>query len=431
MATSSLLVSEGKTKVVLPVEGDPMSCILRAKTAITAHDDPSLTQQIDSKPLDATATTCRVFELLRDAGLPVAYDRQISPTEFMAPLCTMVPLECIARRYAVGSYRKRFPQTPDGHRFHRLVMEFFLKTTGGNVRQMNGEVMELGLTVEDPLILTPKEGLWQLSHPKYPTWESQALIKRQIASNLLVTQAVDMNLIEDLTRKAFLVLEKAWGMQGCKLYDFKIEFGVDGRGNLLIADVIDNDSWRLRTADGKEVSKQLFREGHPLAEVEQAYHVVAGLVQRFRLPKQALVFWRGSKDDEFPEAIAKLNVPGVTVVDIPASAHKATHGALAKLEQTLTQYPEGGVIIASAGRSNGLGPVLAAHTMWPVVSVCPTMKEFPLDVWSSLRTPSDDPLCIVPEAGNALLAALNILGLSNPAAYAARQFRIENLDPTY
>ena len=47
------------------------------------------------------------------------------------------------------------------------------------------------------------------------------------------------------------------------------------------------------------------------------------------------------------------------------------------------------VIIACAGRSNGLGPVLAGNTAWPVINCPPVNADWgSQDVWSSLRLPS-------------------------------------------
>jgi phosphoribosylcarboxyaminoimidazole (NCAIR) mutase len=47
------------------------------------------------------------------------------------------------------------------------------------------------------------------------------------------------------------------------------------------------------------------------------------------------------------------------------------------------------VMIAVAGRSNGLGPVLAGNVSCPVIN-CPPVKPTNVtqDVWSSLNTPS-------------------------------------------
>ena len=51
------------------------------------------------------------------------------------------------------------------------------------------------------------------------------------------------------------------------------------------------------------------------------------------------------------------------------------------------------VLIAVAGRSNGLGPVLSGNTPFPVIN-CPPVKpeNVPQDIWSSLNVPSGE-LC--------------------------------------
>jgi phosphoribosylcarboxyaminoimidazole (NCAIR) mutase len=68
---------------------------------------------------------------------------------------------------------------------------------------------------------------------------------------------------------------------------------------------------------------------------------------------------------------------------------------------------------------------LAAVISSPVISTVPGYKDFPMDVHSSLRTPSDDPLATVVEPGNAVLAALEVLAMRNPALYAILRMRQE------
>jgi phosphoribosylaminoimidazole carboxylase/phosphoribosylaminoimidazole-succinocarboxamide synthase len=242
---------------------------------------------------------------------------------------------------------------------------------------------------------------------------------------MILPNGVGVEDIEKLLRRTGMVLEGAWTQLGCRLIDFKIEMGITSDGQLVVADVIDADSWRLRSADWQELSKQLFRDNVDMAQIANKYALVAQIVQQLRIPKQAIVVWRGSKNDLFPEIPA---VAGINVVDIVLSGHKSPNQCLRKLEEVLTEYPEGGAILACIGMSNGLGPVLAARTSWPVIGVAMSMKSFPDDIWSSLRMPSQVPMATMMSPENAVLMALNILGQKNPVAYAERQLSIEILD---
>ena len=98
-----------------------------------------------------------------------------------------------------------------------------------------------------------------------------------------------------IARHAFLVLEKAWQLEGGTLVDFKVEFGFDAKGSLLLADVIDNDSWRV-IENGAYIDKQVYRDGGALDDVAAKYRRVADITGRFRLPRQRIILWRGSDE---------------------------------------------------------------------------------------------------------------------------------------
>ena len=89
------------------------------------------------------------------------------------------------------------------------------------------------------------------------------------------------------------------------------------------------------------------------------------------------------------------------------------------------------VVIAFIGRSNGAGPVLSALSAAPVITVPASVKDFPEDVWSSLRAPSSTPVMTVLEPSNAVLAALQILSGRNPTALRARPRRDRKSDGEY
>lgn len=436
------LLNEGKTKIIFSVKGHEDLVWIENKNDITANDDESFTKRFGTKAVCATKTTVNVFKLLNEAGIPTAFVEQISETEFIAKKCEMIQLEVIARRLAVGSFTKRRPDLAakkgeKPHRFHRLVTEFFLKTTKG---QLNGK--DIGLPdipkadggtkkLDDPLIVDAFKFEWQLAMPKQPSWEKGALLDVIVNSGEFfgdLSPAETLEKMDSMNRKSFLIIEAAWAMLGYILVDWKIEFGILPDGTIVIADVIDNDSWRLRGPNFEELSKQLHRDGKSLDEIEAKYGLVSQMTDQFRIPKQALVVWKGSPDDESPKV---PDIPGIEKKEIALSGHKKSQQCLAKLEELLRDYPEGGVIIFPVGMSNGLGPTISSHTSWVGVGVPTHIKEHPEDVWSSLRLPSQNPMATILSPKNAVLFALNVLGQKNPAVYMERQFAIENLDTGY
>lgn len=431
------VLAEGKTKIVWSVKGEQPLVIVENKNDITKNDNPDETKVMVGKAELATSTTCAVFQLLKEAGIPVAFERQLSPTEFLAPKVEMILLEIIWRRYAVGSFLKRHPdlEVPKGslpHRFHKSVFELFLKTTGGAIKTRSGDQCgtvpndpETGRPIDDPFITNPGDEVWVLFHPKKPSWNEEADLRCPVFQKNILPEGITVEKIEKLLHQVGLVLEGAWAKLGCRFIDIKIEMGVTTGGQLVVADVIDADSWRLRDAEWNELSKQLFRDNADMEQIADKYALVARLVQQLRIPKQAIVVWRGSKDDPVPEI---PTVAGVKMVDIVLSGHKSPQQCLLKLEQVLTEFPEGGVILACVGMSNGLGPVLSARTSWPVIGIPITNEKFSEDVWSSLRMPSQVPMGTILSTKNAALMALNILAQKNPAAYAVRQLAIEELD---
>ena len=85
------------------------------------------------------------------------------------------------------------------------------------------------------------------------------------------------------------MLERAWaGIETVHgpvtLVDAKFEVGVDREtGAFLLADVVDNDRWRIWPGGdpGKQLDKQAFRDGQAESLVTENYKLVAALTRRF------------------------------------------------------------------------------------------------------------------------------------------------------
>jgi phosphoribosylaminoimidazole-succinocarboxamide synthase len=427
------LLYEGKTKKIWQATGYPDCVILENKPDTTAHNNPKYTKIIQGKDVACTTVTSRIFELLKQVDIPVAFRQQLNATEMLVDKVDMSLLECIARRIAVpeGSYAARCPweaKRPP-RRFHRLVTEYFLKTTKGKLI-INGETVVEGLTTDedDPIIINPLGNNWRLFRPDLPRFHPDADLKRTVDAAKIL-RGVRLSTIDTTVRRTFLLLEGLFAIFGYRFSDFKVEGGLTKDRCWKIADVIDPDSWRTNTWDWTKFDKQSFRDGLDPKEVGKRYDVIARMAEFFRIPPQALVIWKASESDSFdlPE---KLPV-GVNLVEIIGSGHKETERCLNILEDIQRDFPDGGAIVMKVGRSNGAGPTLACHTVWPVATVCADWKEKPQNLWSHVDMPSRNPHSVYLYDANAIQAALGILAQKNPAVYMDLQYAMEKLDPDY
>ncbi len=412
------LVNEGKTKKIYQIKGKPDLVSVIAKDDITAGDGAKH-DIIPEKGRVATATTSNVFRLLKACGLPIAFVEQDSATSFVAPNCVMLPYEVVVRREAHGSYLKRNPHLAKGQLFPHLLVEFYLKTKDKNWKGKP-------LVSDDPLLQYANgDAEMRLFNPAKPLLGQEPFLvlpTSEVFSHK--DEAKFFPEMRRIARHAFLALEKAWQLEGGTLVDLKVEFGFDAKGHLLLADVVDNDSWRV-IESGSYIDKQVYRDGGALDDVAAKYRRVAEITGHFRVPRQRIILWRGSDKDKteaFSDALGELKEM-MTVVT--CSVHKEPVAAAATFHRLIQEVPDT-VVIANIGRSNGAGPVLSAMSTVPVITVPASAKEFPDDVWSSLRAPSAVPVMTVLEPANAVLAALQILSARNPRLYAHVRGGIED-----
>ena len=408
-------IAEGKTKIIWTHDEDAQLVIVESKNDITAGNKARHDIMLGKAEL-ANLTACNVFRLLQACGIPVAFKEQIDANKFLAPRCDMIHLEVVARRAAHGSYEKRNPIMKKDHYLPRLEVEFFLKTS---------DCIWEGQTipVDDPLMQF-KDGKVYLYLPNVPLSAQKPFMILDmfpLSDNLAL-----YNTIDEITCRTFLILEKAWQLVGGRLVDFKIEFGFDTLGNLLLADVIDNDSWRV-IYDDNYIDKQVYRDGGSLDKVIALYQRVADLTSQFRIPNQQIILWRGSEKDDlqiFKQAFESFAGYGCTLQEVTKSAHKEPVACYLQAHK-LVQSKADSVVIAYVGASNAAGPMISANVSVPVITVPADKQQISQDVWSSLRMPSNSLVMTMLDPRNAMLAGLQILSMRNPALYSLLRYEQE------
>lgn len=262
---------EGKTKIVAPLWVGANVGLVTTKDDITAGDGAKH-DIISGKAELATRTTCNVFEYLRSKGVPVAYIGRDGPTTFITWICEMIPVEVVVRQIATGSYLKRHPEVVDNTIFEAPVVEFFYKTTGRRIGSQE-------LPCDDPLMQwNDIDGRYDLYLPNKPSTDSY--IGRLDLSNA-DTETLKQQLGECIViaTDVCTYLSDAWETLDGTLYDFKLEFGFLPDGSVVLADVVDCDSWRVRW-NGIQLSKQGYRDGDDLARVLGVYRLSASLTDQ-------------------------------------------------------------------------------------------------------------------------------------------------------
>lgn len=240
------MLAEGKTKIMYADPNDETLAYMVSKDQITAGDG-ARRNELAGKARWSTITTANVFRLLNQEDIETHFVQQVNDTTLLVRRCEMLPIEVVMRRIATGSYLKRHPEVSEGTRFEPVLVETFLKEDARH----------------DPQI-----------------WEED-IVKMGLATSSQVAWIAQQG------QRVFMTLERAWAKVDVTLVDLKIEFGRNTRGELLVADVIDNDSWRLWPGGDKNrmLDKQVYRNLPNVTEqdlqgIADRYALVAELVSK-------------------------------------------------------------------------------------------------------------------------------------------------------
>lgn len=159
-----------------------------------------------------------IFEKLNQAGVATHFVKQLSETEQLNKKVSIIPLEVVLRNRAAGSFSKRFG-VEEGIHLEEPIVEFYYKKDELDDPFMNDE------------------------HVKF----------LQIATD------EEIAYLKEETRRINELLKEWFQQIGFTLIDFKLEFGRDQEGKILLADEFSPDNCRLWDQDGHHMDKDVFR----------------------------------------------------------------------------------------------------------------------------------------------------------------------------
>ena len=305
------------------------------------------------------------------------------------------------RREARGSYLARHPYLQEGHQFARLVVDFFLMA--------NKKWGTQPLIQTNPMV-RHRDNKAFLYRDDMPILNQEPFAV--ISDYPLKSQEYRFFEMRQMAQQAFLVLEKAWHQAGHKLVELHLRFGLDGDGNLLIADPIDHDSWHLSAYEEKKGVKPQFSLLKP---IKQNPPYTANI---FKLPKQQLVIWLTQENqniNHFLEDIKKYLANDITISTVQCSALASPLEASQKLLKLSLNAPNA-VILVFDNKGAHSSCFLAEQTLIPVICISEAAAQLI----------TDSPVISASSNATARTIALQILSKQNPRLYA--QLQLERMD---
>lgn len=230
------MLYEGKAKRIFETENENEVIVYYKDDATAFNGEKKGT--IEDKGIMNNEITAILFPYLEAHGIRTHFIRSLSEREQLVKKVSIIPLEVIVRNVAAGSFSKRLG-VPEGQALKTTIFEICYKND------------DYG----DPLIND--------TH----------------AVALGLSSFEDLEEIYSVTDKINDLLISFFSKLGLKLVDFKLEFGKDSEGNILLADEISPDTCRLwDEKTGAKMDKDRFRRN--LGDVKGAYTEVISRMKK-------------------------------------------------------------------------------------------------------------------------------------------------------
>lgn len=227
---------EGKAKIVYELTGSS-DILVEYKDSLTAFNAQKKGSFAGKGRINCQLTSW-VFEHLEKNSIKTHLVSQQDDHHLVVRKVDIIPLEVVVRNILAGSTAKKLG-IEEGFQLPHTLVEFYYKDDAlGDPFVSDEQILVMG-------------------------WADQATL------NVLKQKALQIN----------TALQKLMLDAGFSLVDFKVEFGKDSRGEILLADEISPDCCRLWDIKTKEkFDKDRFRRD--LGNVEEAYLEVLNRVAK-------------------------------------------------------------------------------------------------------------------------------------------------------
>ncbi|UFS61733.1 phosphoribosylaminoimidazolesuccinocarboxamide synthase [Sulfurimonas sp. HSL-3221] len=225
------LLYEGKAKKLFTTD-DPNLLISEFKDDLTAFNGAKKSSEAGKGALNNKISTA-LFKLIESEGVPTHFVGMLDDNHMLHKRVDVILIEVIVRNIATGSLSKNLG-IEDGKVLPFTLVEFDYK---------NDELGDPKLNDQHALILG------------------------------LVDYQDELDKIRRMARQVNDILKPYFAEKGLNLVDFKLEFGKDKEGNIILADEISPDNcrfWDMET--GEKMDKDRFRQG--LGGLKVAYEEV-------------------------------------------------------------------------------------------------------------------------------------------------------------
>lgn len=225
-----MLLYEGKAKKIFSTENENEFVVYYKDDATAFNGEKKA--EIASKGILNNKISTIMFEELAKEGIESHFIKSLSDREMLVKKVEILPLEVIVRNITAGSFCKRYG-------------------------------VEEGIVLDTPI--------FEMSYKNDEFGDPLLNDDHAVALKLATREEIDF--LRTQTLKINEIMEKFFLKMDLKLVDFKLEFGKDVNGKVILADEISPDTCRLWDVNTNEkLDKDRFRRD--LGDLVQGYEEV-------------------------------------------------------------------------------------------------------------------------------------------------------------